>query len=482
MNLASLLRHVPVVDVQGPLDREVGHVTRDTREVRADSIFVAIEGTRVDGHDLVSGIQPAAVVVQREVEPPPGATLVRVADTRRALAQLAAGLHGRPGERVKVVGITGTNGKTTVATLVEYALAAAGRRVARVGTTGASVDTVERPTRFTTPTTPEAPELQQFLADLRDEGIDTLAMEVTSIGLAQHRVDGIPFVLGVFTNLSQDHLEFHGTMDAYARAKSRLFRELLRPRGGAPRALLCGDDPAWLHMGAPDDRWLYGFAQGCDIHIRDARFSADGITLDLVTPQGEARLQSPMIGRHNAQNLAAAVGVCLLLGLGLEQSVHGVGQAPGVPGRLEVVPDPEGRLVVVDYAHSPDALQNALTTLREITPGRLWVVFGCGGDRDRGKRPQMGDVARQHADGVIVTSDNPRHEEPGAIIAEIVGPRGDLTVEVDRRAAIRRAIEATGRGDTVLIAGKGHETYQQIGDDTLPFDDRQVARELLERA
>lgn len=482
MKLAALLRHVPHVDVQGSLDVEVGHVTRDSREVRADTVFVSVVGASVDGHDLIAGFPadglPAAVIVQRDVPVPPGPAVIRVQDTKQALAQVAAALHGFPGLDVRVVGVTGTNGKTTITTVLEQALIHAGRAVARVGTTGNSVRGVVRPAGFTTP---EAPELQAFLAELRDGGVDVLAMEVSSIGLAQRRVDGIPFHLAVFTNLTQDHLDFHGTMDAYARAKARLFRELLRPRGGAPRALLCGDDPAWVHMDVPDDRWLYGFALGCDIHIADARLDAEGMTLRLVTPRGEGELRSSMIGRHNARNLAGAVGICLALGLDLDQALASVGAARGAPGRLEVVPDPTGeRLVVVDYAHSPDALDNALRTLREVTRGRLWVVFGCGGDRDRAKRPQMGQVARSLADQVVVTSDNPRHEDPQAIIDAIVAGETGFLVEPDREVAIRRAIGAAQAGDTVLIAGKGHETYQQIGDEMRPFDDREVAGRALE--
>lgn len=478
MKLAALLRHIPVSDVQGPLDRDVHHVTRDTRDVRPGSVFVAIAGVRVDGHDLIDQVGPEVILVERPVaDAAAGATVIRVPDTKIALAGVAAALRGFPGRSVQVVGVTGTNGKTTVTTLVEQALRAAGRAVARVGTTGNAVNGVVRPASFTTP---EAPELQAFLAELRDGGVGVLAMEVSSHGLAQHRVDGIPFALAVFTNLTQDHLEFHGTMDAYREAKARLFRELLRPPGGPPRAILCADDPNWAAMGAPEDRWLYGFDPSADIRVVDARFTSAGTVLELRTPRGEGVLRSALVGRHNAQNLAAAVGVCLALGVPLQDTLAAVGSAPGAPGRLEVVADSEGRLVVVDYAHTPDALEHALRTLRAVTRGRLWVVFGCGGDRDRSKRPRMGEIASRLADDVIVTSDNPRHESPETIIAEIVGGAPGARVEPDRERAIRLAIGAARAGDTVLIAGKGHEPYQQIGDVKRPFDDRRVARAALE--
>jgi UDP-N-acetylmuramoyl-L-alanyl-D-glutamate--2,6-diaminopimelate ligase len=379
-----------------------------------------------------------------------------------------------------VVGVTGTNGKTTVTTLVEGGLRALGWSVGRIGTTGNALDGVPRPTRFTTP---EAPELQALLAEMRDEGARAVAMEVSSIGLAQHRVDGIPFAVAVFTNLTRDHLDFHGTMQAYADAKARLFRELLRPAGGAPRAVLCGDDPAHARMGAPADSWTYGFSEGLDLRIREAAFAASGIHLAVDTPDQVISLSSPMLGRHNALNLVAATAVLRCLGEDWSAAAEAVGSVPGVPGRLERVDDPRGRLIVVDYAHSPDALEHALCTLRELVTGQLWVVFGCGGDRDRGKRPQMGRVARAGADRVVVTSDNPRSEDPQQILDEIVSgiddPEG-LWVEVDRGEAIRAALSAAAPGDAVLIAGKGHETTQEIAGVKHPFDDRQVARLAVE--
>jgi UDP-N-acetylmuramyl-tripeptide synthetase len=437
-------------------------------------VFVAVVGASVDGHDLVGDLaHAAAVVVERDVAAPYGVTVVRVADTKLALAQLAAARFGHPSRSVRVVGITGTNGKTTVSTLVEGALLHLGRSVARIGTTGNAVNGVPRPSAFTTP---EAPALQALLAELRDASVETLVMEVSSIGLAQHRVDGIVFHAAAFTNLTQDHLNFHGDMGAYAGAKARLFQELLRPAGRSPRALLFGDDPSWKEMGAPPDHWVYGQQAASDLQFGEATFDANGIRMKLRTPQGDVTLRSPMIGRHNAQNLVCAVGLLLMLDIPLERAAKAVGAVDGVSGRLEVVPDPiGGRLVVVDYAHTPDALEHALRTVREVCAGTLWVVFGCGGDRDVGKRAKMGAVAAGLADRVVVTSDNPRSEPPRQIVDQIVSgidrSKG-VSVEPDRGRAIAYAVGSAVPGDAVLIAGKGHETTQEIGGRKMPFDDR----------
>lgn len=286
-NLADLLRALRPLAVEGPTDRPVGGVTRDSRTAGKNGVFVAIAGASVDGHALASTLDCAAVVVERDVPVRPGVTRVRVPDTRLALAQAAAAFHDFPARQVRVVGVTGTNGKTTTTTLVEGALRAAGHRAARVGTTGHFVDGVARPTAFTTP---EAPELQAFLAELRDVGVGFLVMEVSSIGLAQRRVDGVPFAVAGFTNLTQDHLDFHGDMGRYAEAKARLFRELLRPVGGSPRAVLCGDDPAWRSMGAPDDHWLYGFEQHNHLRPTAMRAGPAGLSLDLETPRGRGQI------------------------------------------------------------------------------------------------------------------------------------------------------------------------------------------------
>jgi UDP-N-acetylmuramyl-tripeptide synthetase len=379
---------------------------------------------------------------------------------------------------VKVVGITGTNGKTTVTNLVDGALRALGRRSGRVGTIGAVVDGADRPSSLTTP---EAPQLQALLAEARDAGVEVVTLEASSIGLAQRRVDAIPFHLGVFTNLSRDHLDFHGDMDAYAAAKARLFRDLLREAGGAPRALLCGDDPAWLRMRPPEDRWLYGFGGGCDLRIARAELGPGGMALQVATPAGEVRVESPLVGRHNALNLAAALGCCLCLGVDAGEAAAALGEVGGVAGRLEPVANDRGLLVLVDYAHTPDALEAAMTAVREVATGELWVVFGCGGDRDRGKRVAMGEVVARLADWPVVTSDNPRSEDPRQIVYEVLsGMDRVVRVELDRAEAIRWTLDHARPGDAVLVAGKGHESYQEIDGVRHPFDDRDVAARALE--
>lgn len=479
--LATLLADLSGARVEGDTSVWVSSVTRDSRDAGPGAVFVAVTGAKVDGHTFVPTVRASAVVVERaDVRPAAGVVQVVVPDAKRALALLAAALWGHPGRRIPVVGVTGTNGKTTITTLVEQAAAACGLRAGRIGTTGVSIGLT--PVSDAAFTTPEAPELQRLLASMA--GCDLVAMEVSSIGLAQRRVDGIPFAVGVFTNLTQDHLDFHGTMEAYRRAKARLFEELLGPPRPGPRAILFADDPAHREMGAPADAWTYGFAEGADLRIRGVHLAQDGTELDLATPDGAVTLRTPLVGRHNAANVTAAYAALRALGVEPGRAAEGIARVHGAPGRLERVPDPHGRLVLVDYAHSEDALANVLPAVRELTRGRVVVVFGCGGDRDRGKRPRMGEVAARLADVVFVTSDNPRTEDPAAIIAEVLEGiprgRGDVHVEPDREAAIRGALALARRGDAVLLAGKGHEAYQEVDGVRRPFDDREVARRVME--
>lgn len=475
MRLSTLLEALDLPRVPGP-DPEIWRVTRDSREVDDHTVFVAVVGSTVDGHDYAARCGAPVVVAERAVET--DAVVVLVPDAKVALARIAAVLAGRPAEKLALVGVTGTNGKTTVTTVAQQMLDALGVRTGRVGTTGNSVAGEARSTGFTTP---EAHLLQPLLAEMVNAGTEVALLEVSSIGLVQHRVDAAPFHLAVFTNLTQDHLDFHGTMEAYRDAKALLFQRL-RPAGGAVRALLCADDPAHTELGAPDDRWTYGFADGADLHIHSFALDGDGMRLEVSTPAGETCLVSRQVGRHNAQNLVAALGIGLALGHPLAALVAALETSEGAPGRLEVVPNDRGLLVIVDYAHSDDALRSVLPTVSELVTGETWVVFGCGGDRDRAKRPRMGAVAEQLADRVVLTSDNPRSEDPDAILADILtGFRGEPSlVESDREAAIRWTLAAASPGDAVLIAGKGHETTQEIGGLKTPFDDREVACRALE--
>lgn len=478
MLLSQLLTGVGEAVVHGDPHVEVRHLTRDSREVVAGSVFVAIAGARVDGHRYVPALsEAAAVVVEREVHAPPGVTVVRVPDSRAVLGPLAAALHGHPAGQVRVVGVTGTNGKTTVTTLIDEGLRAIGKASGRVGTTGTVIDGEDVPSSLTTP---EAHQLQALLARMRDAGVGVAAMEVSSIGLVQHRVTGVPFHVGVFTNLGRDHLDFHGTMDRYLEAKAELFRDHLRPAGGMPRALVCDESPLdRLHL--PTDRWRYGFQADSEVRVVRADVASAGMVLDVATPAGEGTLASALVGRHNALNLLAALGSLLLLDVPVDLALRGLAQVAGVRGRLEPVPNHRGLLVLVDYAHTDDALEAAIRAVRGVSDGEVWVVFGCGGDRDQGKRPRMGAVVDRLADHAVVTSDNPRTEDPLRIIDDVLqGVAGPAHVEPDRAAAIAWAIGRARRGDAVLVAGKGHETTQEIGGEYLPFDDRAAALRALE--
>lgn len=479
MRLRDLLGRLDARDAGGDLDRPLQDVQRDSRRVGPGSAFVAIEGARVDGHTLIDALGVCAgVVISRSVPLPPGLGWVRVDSTRRALAEIAAALCGDPARLVPVVGVTGTNGKTSVTTLLASALGAMGHVAGRIGTTGMALGAQTFRSELTTP---EAPELQRALRRMVDGGARCVAMEVSSIGVVQERVAALPLHVGVFTNLGRDHLDFHGTIEAYARAKARVFSELLRPAGGMPRALLYGDEPTWSLMSPPEDHWRFGFAAGNHVRIHHAELRADGMSLRVSSPVGEAQLDAPLVGRHNALNLVASWAAGVLAGFSPVALAAAFREARGAVGRLEPVRVEGGPLVLVDYAHTPDALKAAIAAARSVCRGQVWLVFGCGGDRDPGKRPMMG-AASAAADQVWVTSDNPRSEDPAAIVAAVVTgmSEGRFQVELDRARAIAAVIQAARVDDVVLIAGKGHETWQEVSGRRIPFDDRVVARAALE--
>jgi UDP-N-acetylmuramoyl-L-alanyl-D-glutamate--2,6-diaminopimelate ligase len=410
---------------------------------------------------------------------------VRVPDARLALAALAAIFYGDPSEELVLVGITGTNGKTTTSYLLASVFEAAGITCGRIGTVGYRIGRKEIEAERTTP---EAPELQAMIREMVTQGCGACAMEVSSHALALHRVTGMRFAAGVFTNLTRDHLDFHADMDDYFRAKRRLFEML---PSDAP-ALLNVDDPRGASLTEAGGRPVtYGIHRPADISPGPLSFSLAGLTLDVRTPRGTVRVRSGLVGRPNVYNILAAVATATALGLPFDAIERGISALAGVPGRFQLVSRAsDGVTVVVDYAHTDDALRNLLETARPLATGRLITVFGCGGDRDRTKRPLMGAVAGRLSDLIVITSDNPRSEDPARIIEEIQrgitadtrrdGAQSVLTI-VDRRTAIAKAIEMARPGDLVLVAGKGHEKYQVIGDRTLPFDDVEVAREALAR-
>jgi UDP-N-acetylmuramoyl-L-alanyl-D-glutamate--2,6-diaminopimelate ligase len=475
MTLADLLPAAPgAVLARGAGAREVRSVVDRHDEAGPDDVFVAVRGARVDGHDHVPALRCAAVVVEREVPTAEGVALVHVPNTRRALAPLAAASLGWPGRAVPTVAITGTNGKTTTSFLLAAIARSAGLVPGVVGTTGHYVGDERLPTEHTSPT---APVLQALLARMRDAGVGLCALEASSIGLAAHRCDAVPFRAAVFTNLTRDHLDWHGTMEAYAAAKARLFHELLDGT-----AVLNADDPASAHM-RPAHRpvWTYSDRGPADLRgtLRAERW--EGLEAEVETPRGRGRLHLPMVGRHNLQNALGALGAALAVGVPLDTALAGLATCPGAPGRLERVPHAGGFGVFVDYAHTDDALRRVLAELRRLGPRRIVCVFGCGGDRDRGKRPLMGAAVASGADFAVLTSDNPRSESPDAILQDVRPGLGTLPhlVEPDRRTAIHRAVALAEPGDVVLIAGKGHESWQEVAGVRHPFDDRAVAREAL---
>lgn len=480
--LGPLLAHLGI-HVPAPLaERPVRAVTYRAAELGPDVVGVGIHEWFGDFHDIARGDRAAAFIVDRPVidrgAVAPSVPVFEVPNANVALSTLAAVLEGRPADRLPVIGVTGTDGKTTITTLVESAMTRRGLRVGRLGTLGARVAQTPHPLGRTVPCPPE---LHALFAAMVRQRCDLAIMEAGSFGLRFHRLDAIGFHLGVFTNLTRDHLDVHGTMEAYAAAKARLFTALLRQAGGWPRALLCADSPWWQAMHPPADRWTYGLAAQADLRLTEVRQSIEGSVSTLHTPVGSATLRCPLPGPHNAQNAAAAVGIMLSLGVPLEEACEGVAGATGPSGRMEVVANARGLSLVVDYAHTPNGLRTVLQALRPLTRGRLWVVFGCGGDRDAGKRPRMGEVASALADEIVLTMDNPRSESPEAINEAIASgmSRPPTHVELDRAAAIAWAIGRASAGDCVLIAGKGHETTQHVGSQVHPFDDREaIARAL----
>jgi len=433
---------------------------------------VAIRGERVDARDFVPGLNVAAVIADGPVQCAPGVTEVQVPDSRRALAQAAAAVAGFPGHRLPTVGLTGTNGKTTISWMLESIAAEADWTAGVIGTTGHRIGDRHLPAEHTTP---EAPRIQSLLADMIASDCAVAIMEVSSIALSMFRADGIPFQVAVFTNLSRDHLDFHQDMDSYLQAKARLFHSLLADDG---IAILCADDPASAHIDTGQrTRWTYGTTKGANFHIQEVEESLSGSRVSIQTPDGPTILKVRLLGAHNVANAVAALAAGRALGLDLSTCVAGIAALYRVPGRLESVPNDHGLTVLVDYAHTPDALQTVLTSLARLQPRRVLTVMGCGGDRDPGKRPQMGAAAAAGSDKVFVTSDNPRSEDPMQIIAQIVeGLTGVHTILPDRAEAITAAVTEAAPGDVVLIAGKGHEQTQTTGDEVARFDDVAVAK------
>ena len=483
MTLRDLQALLPGSVLAGDGEVAVTDVTHDSRRVTPGSLFVAIRGLATDGNAFVEAARKkGAPAVVSEAEAQPGGPWLRVKDAREALALLSAAVLGHPAERLQLVGVTGTNGKTTTTYLIDAILLAAGRPGGLLGTVHYRIgNRLVEAVR----TTPESSDLQHLFREMADAGCHYAVLEVSSHSLVLKRVHGCAFRVAVFTNLTRDHLDFHGDMESYFAAKRVLFDTLLREDGYAVVNL---DDPhgAELARTARGRVLTYAIDHEADLRAEAVELGLRGTRFRARTPAGTLDVRTPLFGRFNVQNVLAALGAGLALGVSPEEALRGIASLPGVPGRLERVDAGQDFAVVVDYAHTDDALKNLLETLRELGPRRLITVFGCGGDRDNTKRPLMGTVASRLSDLVIVTSDNPRSEPPEAILEQVrrgipKNREAQTEVIVDRREAIARALEVAGPDDVVAIAGKGHETYQVLRDRTVPFDDRQVARDLLGR-
>jgi UDP-N-acetylmuramoyl-L-alanyl-D-glutamate--2,6-diaminopimelate ligase len=483
---ALIVSEAPIAGAESP---NVVGVAYDSRLVRRGDVFVALKGQHADGTMFArDAIDRGASVVVSEQAAPDGVGVhwVVVSDARLAIALLADAVYGHPSRDMRVVGITGTNGKTTSAYLIASIFEANG---IRCGVLGTVVYRVGNEVREATRTTPEAPDVQALLREMADSGCGACTMEVSSHALSLRRVDAITFAAGVFTNLTRDHLDFHGDMESYFQAKRRLFEML---PADAPSVLNIDDPRGESLVQLAPRPMTYGINQPADVRPgRPLSFSLHGLTFPVDTPRGTVPIHSRLVGRPNVYNILAAVATAVALDMPFDAIERGVQDLHGVPGRFEVVSSMQDEVtVVVDYAHTDDALRNLLETARPLAKGQLITVFGCGGDRDRTKRPLMGAVAGRLSDVIVITSDNPRSEDPNRIIDEIQrgitpdtrrGITQRILTIVDRRAAIAKAIEEARPGDLVLIAGKGHEKYQVIGDRTLPFDDAAVAREALAR-
>lgn len=492
--LDRLLAGIPHEVVRGDASTMVSGIATHSRHVRRGDVFVCLPGYRTEAGESYPDRHPfaleavrrgaVAVIVERDVPEVEGVPVVRVRNAWQAVAELAARFYGDPSQDLVVVGVTGTSGKTSTCFFTDSILRKAGWRTARFGTVGHRIGEEELPARQTTP---EAPELQALLSRARSAGCRGVVMEVSSHALELRRVASVAFDVAVFTNLGRDHLNFHPDMHHYLRAKGRLFEEL-SSGGKRATAVVNVDDPASTYICGVNRGELctYGLAPHASVRAENVSTDLSGTRFLLASPWDSLPVHLPHPGIFHVHNALAAAAVGLVLGISLETIARGLASAPAVPGRFERVDCGQDFLVIVDYAHKPEALDKLIRSAQALGPRRILTVFGCGGDRDRGKRPLMGQVAAAGSDVVFVTSDNPRSEAPEAIVADImagiVPGQGKARIEVivDRTSAIRAAIAEARTGDVVLIAGKGHEMYQIFADRTVPFDDREVARQALE--
>ncbi|HEY6262857.1 MAG TPA: UDP-N-acetylmuramoyl-L-alanyl-D-glutamate--2,6-diaminopimelate ligase [Nitrospiraceae bacterium] len=489
--LAALRGQVEILEQRGDVSRPVHAITDDSRAVTAGSLFVAVKGDRVDGHGFVEqAIKAGAVAVVAQASVASGSLpCVLVTDSRKALGFLGSRFHGDPSNRLKMIGVTGTNGKTTTTYLCKALLEGIGQRVGLIGTVAYQIGLETIPASHTTP---GALDLQALLGKMVESGLTTAVMEVSSHALALNRTAGCEYDVAIFTNLTQDHLDFHHTMDEYFETKLRLFTGLAGGRKSRKLALVNLDDPygGAIRAACPVPVWGYALKSRAELKGERVRLSLTGTTFTAATPGGSFTVESRLVGEHNVYNLLGAIGVALHEGATSDQICEATAHIANVPGRFERVSSGQDFTVVVDYAHTEDALFRLLTAAQTLKTGRIITVFGCGGDRDRDKRPKMGRTAVEYSDVVVLTSDNPRTEDPMDILREVeVGVLDALErrshvqyrMVPDRREAIGSAIREAHQGDMVLIAGKGHEDYQIIGAKKFHFDDREVAREVIQQ-
>lgn len=501
MRLDEIIRGIAITDRRGYFDADITGITVDSRRVEPGNLFVAVRGVERDGHEFIAdAVARGAIAVMAEQWADDGGgqdkpNVVLVPNARRALALASANFFGQPSRRLLVAGVTGTNGKTTVTYVLESIIRAASKKVGVMGTVecryAGHSETLEH-------TTPDAVLLQKKLAEMTAAGVTHVALEVSSHALDQQRVSGVHFKVAGFTNLSQDHLDYHKSLDTYFEAKARLFSECLRKSRARGRMAVVNIDDA---RGAQLlERWggkalsvSLDPKSDADVVALDAKYTLTGVTATVRTPKGVWEIESALVGEHNLSNILVAMGMALAMGFSKARITRGLRALERVPGRLERVPNEDGKNVFVDYAHTPDALSKALTAIRPLTKGRVIVVFGCGGDRDKEKRAPMGEAVGASASLAIITNDNPRTEDPAAIAKSVeeglksagwspmTAAPADKTykVELDRRTAIRMAIDWMNADDALIIAGKGHETYQIVGTEKRRFDDREEARRLL---
>lgn len=489
--LPDLLALLDSFQVKGNQFVTIEHIAYDSRKVVPGSLFICLKGSHADGHDFAAAaVEQGAIAVlaEREIQLPPPATLILVDDARKAMQCIVPCFFDYPSRSMRLIGITGTNGKTTTTYLIRSILRAAGYRVGLIGTIQTMIDEQVLPVKNTTP---DVLDLQEILRQMADAKLDYVVMEVSSHALALGRIAGCEFDVGIFSNLTQDHLDFHKTFDQYINAKAKLFDMLSRPdrtKQGKTAVINLDDAAAAVmlqHAACPTITYAIN-AENADIRAGDIAITSRGASFVIRGKFGEQRLQLKLTGDFNVYNAMAAIGAALAEKVTLPVIVDALEHAASVPGRFELVDAGQPFSVIVDYAHTPDGLENVLQTARRFAHGRVIAVFGCGGDRDRTKRPVMGRLAAQYGELVIATSDNPRSEDPAAILREVeegikagLRPGGSYQVIVDRREAIAKALSLARPDDVVLIAGKGHETYQILNNRVIDFDDREVVRQCI---